>query len=206
MTTDLAEQIRNGTADLTNLSGANLHGANLYGANLYGAYLTRADLTRADLTRADLTRADLTWADLSGANLSGADLSGADLSGADLSGANLSGANLSGADLSGANLSDTNLSCCRGVVWAQVGPIGTDGRSLTAVVQPWGDDPTSQTVFHAGCFHGTPTEFFAACEAGGKGWGWPEDDWERLQTECVEAGQYCERIITRQLETGEVTT
>ena len=135
---------------------------------------------RKDLREANLSGAYLSGAYLSGANLSGANLSRANLSEANLSEANLYGAYLSGAYLTGANLTGVNLSCSRGLNWSQVGPIGTDRRTLTAAVVDAG------ITLYAGCFRGTPQQFHEQVEAGGQDWGWP-DDCEALQAEALRA-------------------
>ena len=161
----------------------------------------RKNLVRASLVRASLEGANLAGADLRGADLAGADLWGADLVGADLEGANLRGAGLRGADLVGANLweadfegawlSNVNLSESYGLMWAQVGPIGTDRRTLTGAIIGAGI-----TLF-AGCFTGTPTEFRTQCKRGGAGWSWP-DDYGALRDECLEACDYIVTSLNRQ--------
>ena len=101
------------------LSGACLDRARLRGTLLKGAMLATASLQGADLAGAVLEGASLEMARLRGANLQGANLFGARLSnarlgsaclsGADLRGANLIGADLTGADLTGANFGDAQL-------------------------------------------------------------------------------------------------
>ena len=103
----------------------------------------------------------------------------------------LSEADLTGADLRGADLTDVNLSRSRGVLWAQAGPVGTDRRTITAAIQD------GEPVLHAGCFHETIAEFRDAVEAGGKGWGWP-DDCEHLQAECLAALAWIETSLNNQ--------
>ena len=134
-------------------------------------------------------RKNLRWA-----NLSGADLSGANLSGADLRWAYLRGADLRWAYLRRVVLDQANLSMCRGLMWAQAGPIGTDRRTLTGAIVGAGI-----TLF-AGCFTGTPTEFRQAVEASGySGWGWPQDD-DRLKAECLAAHAYVVANLNSQSE------
>ena len=122
----------------------------------------------------------------------GANLAGANLAGAHLTKADLTKADLTGATLTRANPSDVNLSCSSGVIWAQVGPIGIDRRTLTGV---WHDD---KLTLHAGCFHGSLSEFLAAVDDGGPEWDWP-DEHADLQAECREAAWYVQRRVHAQL-------
>ena len=128
------------------LSGADLSGANLSCANLSGANLCDANLSGAYLSGANLCDANLSGANLCDANLCGANLCDANLSGADLSGANLCGANLSGAIVEGLKLTGARPAL-------QIGPIGSESRTITA----W---QTEQGLrIQAGCFFGTRDEF-----------------------------------------------
>ncbi len=176
-----------------NLSGANLSGTNLRRANLYGA-----NLRGVDLYRANLRHANVYGANLRGANLHRADLTGANLRGANLTGASLSDADLSGTNLRGANLANANLTCSKGVIWAQVGPIGTDRRTVTGV---WSAHEQSVTL-HAGCFHGDLNQWAAAVENGGRKWDWPTSgpELDRLQAECRAAATLIHGSIHTQLE------
>ena len=111
----------------------------------------RVALERAAESRSDLSGAYLSGANLSRANLSGSNLSGAYLSGAYLSGANLSGAYLIGAYLRGAIVKGLKLSGARPAL--QIGPIGSESRTITA----W---QTEQGLrIQAGCFFGSRDEF-----------------------------------------------
>ena len=159
-----------------------LSDADLSGANLSRAYLPGADLSRANLSRANL----------SGAYLSGANLSGADLSGAYLYDAYLSGAYLYDANLSGAYLSDANLSRLKGIIWAQIGPIGKGHRTLTATLI------NDEIVFYAGCFNGTPQEFEECIQC--NAWNWKEEDIEKYSKECRKAAKYVVKIIKKQMK------
>ena len=164
------------------------------------ANLRRADLSDADLRGADLPGAYLTGATLTGADLLGAYLPGATLTGATLMGAYLTGADLTGAYLTGADLRDVNLSCSSGVLWAQVGPIGTDRRTVTGV---WQDD---RVALHAGCFHGSRSEWDhiiarSVDDPDSSPWEWPDDPTElaRLAAECTAAADYVQASIHAQL-------
>ena len=101
---------------------------------------------------ADLSGADLRWADLSGADLSGAYLYGADLRRADLRSADLSGAVLTGSDLTGAIIDDGSVLVGPRPVF-QIGPIGSERRTLVAYVTDGG------IRLRAGCFFGTVEQF-----------------------------------------------
>lgn len=134
------------------------------------------------------------------ANLRGANLGGANLRDAYLRDAYLRGANLGGAYLGGANLSDANLSCSAGVLWAQVGPIGTDRRTVTGV---WQD---GRVTLHAGCFHGPRSEWDQVVtrsveDPDWSPWGWPNDHAElaRLAAECTAAADCIHASIHTQL-------
>jgi len=132
------------------------------------------------------------------ANLCSADLDSANLDSANLRSANLDLANLHLANLHDANFSNVNLSKSTGIVWAQIGPIGTDARTLTAV---W-HGPEEGVIFHAGCFRGTPTQFREHAESGGGQWDWPEDHAVLLH-ECLAAADWCESRVRFWLEAIE---
>ena len=159
----------------------------LNGSGGYRAYLNCANLKASDLNGANLRHVDLYSSDLSYANLAGANLIGTRFSDA-----NLTGSDLRGSDLRGANLSNTNLTLSNGIIWAQIGPIGNNGRTLTAAYIE------NEIVFYAGCFKGSPKEFEETIVAGG--WYWLESDYDSLAKGCRKAAKYCVKSIEQQLE------